>query len=123
MLTWFASYEIMMEMNTEGVEYVYKNTDRETVEKYRPIALSAIRHRKRFGGKRTSEHYDETDGYSMLDIPEDMAWISYDNAAVRYKKLAFVKTYLNGVVVGELQNDLCPLHVDSLIRECQTALF
>lgn len=115
--------QILMGISTSGIEYAAKSTDSMSVDKYRHLPLSCIRHRKRFGNCRFVESYDHDKGASTIEFPEDKVWISYDNENVLSRKLQFVNVHnLGGVVIGSLEDDISPHSANSLLKKCANGL-
>lgn len=115
--------QLLMGISTGGIEYATKPEDKVSVEKYRHVPLSSILHRKRFGKCRFVETYDHANISSMVELPDDNIWISYDNENVRLRKLQYVKSAnFGGVVIGYLEDDVSPQSETSLLKECARIL-
>lgn len=109
---------ILMEIDTCGVEYARSRHHRATAERFRLCPLRSIRHRKMFGSESFSDRYCSASGSCMLEFGGENTVISYDNEQVRKMKFDFIlENDLDGVLLGELHNDLAPLHPLSLMNE------
>lgn len=113
---------ILMDMDTSGVEYVVSKIKPGFVERFRLIPHKLIRHRKMFGKSNYDDRYDAENGCSVVEFPAEDIVISYDNDQVQKQKTDFVlENDLKGIVVGELSNDLHPLHPESLLSKTKNS--
>lgn len=112
------AHRILLDMDTSGVEYVGSKLKPGFVDRFRLQPNSVIRHRKMFGKSNFEEKYNAENGFSIIEFPAENTVISYDNAQVQRQKTEYVlENGLKGVVIGELSNDLHPLHPESLIAK------
>jgi hypothetical protein len=108
---------VIMEIDTCGVEFITQSSNVHAVKEYRIITLRAIRHMKMFGKNIYNERFDSRWQYCMLEFPNMKTVISYDNDEVRTLKLQYVVSEgLQGVLMGPLQHDLAPQHPSSLFN-------
>ena len=119
----FPCVQILMEIDTAGVEYELNPANNDIAVGMRVISRKEIYGMMMYGELNMVCRYNTDDGWSSINIPGKNTQISYDSEMVVRKKLMHVKEkQMGGVVIGELQDDLFPTHRDSLLTEISALL-